>query len=124
MASKTQYQNTFDVLSDTKPDDTTLSPFMVSTPRGFLPRADPMVNLPDEFNPLETLLRRMPIKRADGLPGLLAEGSLGEEVKTLPDLTADIQKKKHDLILMTALYRDYSFLASAYLLEPCESSST
>ena len=64
----------------------------------------------------------MPIKTLDGNPGLLATGSLGEAVRTFPDLTEEIEEVKADLPLMNALYRDYSFLASAYLLEPCHMS--
>jgi len=110
----------FFVLRDTKPDDTTLPAFMVSTTRGFLPRQEPIVELPAEFEKLESILSRMPIKTLDGKPGLLATYTLGETVlKELPDLTAGIDKYKENLPLMNALYRDYSFLASAYLLEPC-----
>jgi indoleamine 2,3-dioxygenase len=62
----------------------------------------------------------MPIKTLNGSPGLLATATLGETVlKELPDLTIAIDKYKDNLPLMNALYRDYSFLASAYLLEPC-----
>jgi indoleamine 2,3-dioxygenase len=111
---------TFSVLHDTKPEDTTIPAFMVSTTRGFLPRSDPIVTLPEEFALLESILTRMPIKKADGSPGLLGTFTLGETVlKELPDLTDAINKYQHDLPLMNALYRDYSFLASAYLLEPC-----
>lgn len=110
----------FDVLRDTKPDDTTLPAFMVSITRGFLPRAEPIITLPSEFDVLESILQRMPIKTLDGMPGLLATFTLGETVlKELPDLTPAINKYKDNLPLMNALYRDYSFLASAYLLEPC-----
>jgi indoleamine 2,3-dioxygenase len=110
----------FNVLRDTKPDDTTLPAFMVSTTRGFLPRQEPIIELPSEFNSLESILSRMPIKTLEGMPGLLATFTLGETVlKELPDLTTAIDKYKDNLPLMNALYRDYSFLASAYLLEPC-----
>jgi indoleamine 2,3-dioxygenase len=110
----------FNVLRDTKPDDTTLPAFMVSTTRGFLPRQEPVVQLPLEFDILESILSRMPIKTLNGTPGLLATFTLGETVlKELPDLTAAIEKYKGNLPLINALYRDYSFLASAYLLEPC-----
>lgn len=110
----------FNVLRDTKPDDTTLPAFMVSTTRGFLPRQEPVVQLPPEFDTLESILSRMPIKTLNGTPGLLATFILGETVlKELPDLTAAIEKYKDNLPLINALYRDYSFLASAYLLEPC-----
>lgn len=110
----------FNVLGDTKPDDMTLPAFMVSTTRGFLPRQEPIVKLPAEFDILESLLSRMPIKTLEGKPGLLATATLGETVlKELPDLTPAIEKYKDNLPLMNAVYRDYSFLASAYLLEPC-----
>ncbi|KAI9735774.1 MAG: hypothetical protein M1818_006383 [Claussenomyces sp. TS43310] len=114
------FSTPFNVLHDTKPEDTTLPAFMVSTTRGFLPRADPVVSLPSDFSVLESLLSRMPVKTADGTPGLLASYTFGETVlKELPDLTDAINKHQHHLPLMNALYRDYSFLASAYLLEPC-----
>ena len=94
--------------------------FMVSTTRGFLPRQEPVIELPAEFDVLESILTRMPIKTLDGMPGLLATFTLGETVlKELPDLTSAINKYKDNLPLMNAIYRDYSFLASAYLLEPC-----
>jgi indoleamine 2,3-dioxygenase len=102
------------------PDDTSLPAFMVSTSRGFLPRQEPIIKLPSEFDALESLLTRMPIKTLNGMPGLLATATLGETVlKELPDLTDAINKCQDNLPLMNALYRDYSFLASAYLLEPC-----
>lgn len=110
----------FFVLDDAKPEDKSLQAFMVSKSRGFLPRMDPVVTLPSEFDPLESILNRMPVKTLSGEPGLLADGRLGDVVKAeLPDLTEVMDKYKDDLPLMNALYRDYSFLASAYLLEPC-----
>ena len=120
MGSISTPSDTFNVLNDTLPEDTRLPAFMVSTTRGFLPRQEPIVSLPAEFDILESILTRMPIKRADGQPGLLAECTLGETVlKELPDLTSSIDKYRDNLPLQNALYRDYSFLASAYLLEPC-----
>jgi indoleamine 2,3-dioxygenase len=110
----------FDVLRDTRPEDNTLPAFMVSTTRGFLPRTEPVIELPVEFAVLESILNRMPIQTADGTPGLLAHGKLGETVLIeLPDLTEAVVKYADNLPLQNALYRDYAFLASAYLLEPC-----
>lgn len=110
----------YTVLDDTRPDDMSLPAFMVSSTRGFLPRMDPIVTLPAEFDALESILQRMPVKTLSGEPGLLAESKLGDTVtKELPDLTDAVDKYKDNLPLMNALYRDYSFLASAYLLEPC-----
>lgn len=110
----------FNVLTDLKLGDASLPAFMVSKQRGFLPRQDPVVTLPDDFEPLESILTRMPIKTLSGAPGLLATFSLGPTVDAdFPDLSSAVDKYKHDLPLMNALYRDDSFLASAYLLEPC-----
>jgi indoleamine 2,3-dioxygenase len=111
----------FNVLRDTRPEDNSLPAFMVSTTRGFLPRMDPIVHLPSEFEPLDSLLARMPVKTLSGEPGLLALNKLGDAVDggNFPNLTEAMDKYKDDLPLMNALYRDYSFLASAYLLEPC-----
>ncbi|KAL0942453.1 Indoleamine 2,3-dioxygenase 1 [Colletotrichum truncatum] len=110
----------FPVLDDTRPEDNSLPAFMVSTTRGFLPRADPVAVLPSEFAPLEEILAEMPVKKLDGTPGLLASSKLGDKVDNeFPNLTDAIDKYKDNLPLMNALYRDYSFLASAYLLEPC-----
>lgn len=120
MGSIPTHSPEFPVLHDARPDDMSLPAFMVSTSRGFLPRADPIVTLPAEFDPLESILQRMPVETASGEPGLLAHGKLGETVMAeLPDLTEHMEKYKDNLPLMNALYRDYSFLASAYLLEPC-----
>ncbi|KAK4121091.1 hypothetical protein N657DRAFT_135863 [Parathielavia appendiculata] len=120
MRSLEQPIRPFPVLDDTRPDDMSLPAFMVSTTRGFLPRMDPIVALPPEFEALESILQRMPVKTLVGEPGLLAVGKLGETVTTeLPDLTDAVDKYRANLPLMNALYRDYSFLASAYLLEPC-----
>lgn len=116
------YANILDlkVLEDCRPDDTSMQAFMVSKPRGFLPRADPVWQLPPEFEPLESLLQRMPVRTASGGPGLLAHGGLGPAVDTgFPDLTWAVDLHRDNLPLMNALYRDYSFLLSAYLLEPC-----
>ncbi|KAG6247597.1 hypothetical protein E4U23_003690 [Claviceps purpurea] len=112
--------DSFQVLTDPRPEDKSLPAFMVSTTRGFLPRMDPVVTLPSAFDALESLLQRMPVKTLSGEPGLLAHCKLGDAVHGgFPDLTDEMDKFKDDLPLMNALYRDYSFLASAYLLEPC-----
>lgn len=110
----------FEVLDGTRPEDMSLPAFMVSTTRGFLPRMEPIVSLPPEFDAVESLLTRMPVKTLSGEPGLLAHGALGDTVlEELSDLTGEVEKYKDNLPLVNALYRDYSFLASAYLLEPC-----
>lgn len=114
----------FSVLTDPLPSDTSMPPFMVSTTRGFLPRADPMTSLPAEFAAVDSLLARMPIVTGTGAPGLLATFGFGAAVLAeLPDLTEHVDTYAARLCVVNALYRDYSFLASAYLLEPCHERS-
>jgi indoleamine 2,3-dioxygenase len=106
---------------------TSLDPFTITTSTGFLPLRPPQINLPTVFAPLTNLLEDLPIVKADGTPGLLATYQLGAAIDgygVLPDLTADIDKLvaedgKPDMAAVTAAFRDYAFLASAYLLEPC-----
>ena len=73
------------------------------------------------------LVEELPIVKLDGVPGLLAKYQLGPTIdlgNALPDLTGEIVglvtgDGKPDLTLVTAVFRDYAFIASAYLLEPC-----
>jgi len=62
----------------------------------------------------------MPVTKPDGTPGLLYHGHLGPAVEAeLPEYsTAELAKA--DQRLLAALFRDYTFLTSAYLLEPCD----
>ena len=101
-----------------------LDPFTVTTSSGFLPYGTAPTTMPDVFPPLMSLLDRMPVAKLDGSPGLLATYELGPAVLELPDLTDEVDKMvtadgSPDLFTISALFRDYSFLASAYLLEPC-----
>lgn len=90
----------------------------VSKQWGFLPRERPLTSLPSEFKKVDEILRRMPVNLPDGGKGLLAQGKLGDTVHNelpLYDVT-----KVDSTRLLEALIRDYAFLASAYLLEPCD----
>ncbi|KAJ3204517.1 hypothetical protein HDU67_009456 [Dinochytrium kinnereticum] len=99
-------------------DDPLLPQFIVGTKNGFLPRQDPLVRLPEEFGALESLLDRMTVLREDGGRGLLAEGTFGEAVeRELGEV--EVEGVVDQRVLM-ALFRDYTFAASAYLLEPCD----
>lgn len=65
--------------------------FHVGSENGFLPRQDPLAVLPQEYEAMEDLLDRMPLKMADGSPGLLATGAFGAAVENdLPEY--DISK--------------------------------
>ncbi|KAJ2775511.1 hypothetical protein IWQ57_000416 [Coemansia nantahalensis] len=94
------------------------SEFSVMTDTGFLPRRDPLAVLPSYFEKLDEILHEMPINRADGTLGLLHTGRLGARVeRELPHYDVEFV---FDQRILTALYRDYSMLASAYLFEPCD----
>ncbi|EYE94948.1 indoleamine 2,3-dioxygenase family protein [Aspergillus ruber CBS 135680] len=102
-----------------------LDPFTITTSTGFLPYQTSPTTLPEVFQPLMSILDRMSVVKQDGVPGLLATYELGPVVESeLPDLTDEVDKLVTadglpDLFTITALFRDYSFLASSYLLEPC-----
>lgn len=59
----------------------------------------------------------MPLTKKDGSKGLLATGKFGDACKKLEEYNVD---GITDTRLLTALFRDYTFVASAYLLEPCD----
>lgn len=94
--------------------------FTVGVENGFLPRHDPLAELPPKFKELESILQRMPVTLPGGKKGLLYDGRLGNTVNhELPEYRAE-DLINTDQRLLAALYRDYTFLASAYLLEPCD----
>ncbi|KAJ2726917.1 hypothetical protein GGI07_000245 [Coemansia sp. Benny D115] len=96
----------------------TNSEFTVTNQHGFLPRRDPLAVLPSYFEKLEELLDDMPMLKRDGTYGLLHSGRFGERVeRELPLYDVEFI---FDPRILAALYRDYTFLASAYLLEPCD----
>lgn len=89
---------------------------------GFLPKQKPLIRLPTEFNPLEEILQKMVYWQPDGTAtGLLAKNELRSTVMNdFPDMMHEINKVDvNDDRMNAALFRDYSFLSAAYLLEPC-----
>ena len=103
-----------------------VDPFTITTTTGFLPLRAPLLDLPPKFAPLTSLLENLPVICRDGSAGLLATFQLGSTIDTggLPDLTEVIDELiaedgKPDLAAITAAFREYAFLTSAYLLEPC-----
>lgn len=106
----------------------TLDPFTINSTTGFLPNRLPVKDLPAAFASLQNIVEAMPVLKLDGTAGLLATYQLGPLIdggEALADLTDCIDEmkvpgtEKLDLHIITALFRDYSFVASAYLLEPC-----
>lgn len=103
-----------------------VDPFTITTATGFLPLRAPLLDLPPKFAPLTSLLESLSVVCSDGSAGLLATFQLGSTIDAggLPDLTEVIDELiaedgKPDLAAITAAFREYAFLASAYLLEPC-----
>ena len=137
MASLLNNNRTVDgnALSDMFPhieDDPTtlpssLDPFTITTSTGFMPLRPPVIDLPAKFAPLSRLVEDIPVVKLDGSPGLLASFKLGPSIDldlALPNLVDDIdslvaEDGKPDLAAVTAVFREYAFIASAYLLEPC-----
>lgn len=121
-------KHSFPYLED---DPTTLSssldPFTITTSTGFMPLRPPQIELPPAFEAVSKLAAELPVVKEDGAPGLLATYELGpaiDKLNVLPDLLAEIddlvaEDGKPDLAAVTAVFRDYAFIASAYLLEPC-----
>ncbi|KAJ2805639.1 hypothetical protein H4R20_002010 [Coemansia guatemalensis] len=94
------------------------SELCVSTTSGFLPRRDPLAVLPSYYEKIDELLHEMPVLKEDGTLGLLHTGRFGSRIeRELPLYDVEFV---FDRRILAALYRDYSMLASAYLLEPCD----
>jgi indoleamine 2,3-dioxygenase len=91
--------------------------FTVTPSNGFLPTQDPIVNLPAKYDHLNEILDTMSLIKPDGSKGSLALGQFGKAVESLP--LYDLSKITDQRLLM-ALFRDYTFATSAYLLEPCD----
>ncbi|KAK3677531.1 hypothetical protein LTR78_002381 [Recurvomyces mirabilis] len=101
-------------------------PFTITTSTGFMPLQAPMYDLPAAFKAVSELANAMPVTKLDGTPGLLSTFELGPRIDNgaLLNLTSEIDNLvtsdgKPDLPIITAVFRDYAFLASAYILEPC-----
>jgi len=90
--------------------------FSVGSANGFFPSSPPLVNLPTMFQPLTRILNEIPMTKMDGSLGLLGMKDLGRTVQE--ELPVIDVSKIEDPVLLTALFRDYSFTASSYLLEP------
>ena len=92
--------------------------FSIDSKNGFLPIKEPLRNLPTRYEILQQLIDEMPVLKQDGNPGILANhGSIEEAIKILPNYL-DLVKLEKDPFVNAALFRAYSFLASAYTLSP------
>lgn len=94
--------------------------FNVNEDHGFLPQYEPLEKLPELYQELQTFMDNMPIytnfeKEEHGY--LFHEGMIFEKAKELKNYIEDVSKED-DVQTLQALFRAYTFLASAYLLEP------
>lgn len=82
---------------------------------GFLPIEQPLYRLPEKYDKVNEILKKMKITQSDGSNGYLHDRILGEIIdKELPIYNVSSET---DVKLLAALQRDYYFLASAYSLE-------
>jgi len=90
--------------------------FSVGNDNGFFPKSPPMLRLPTMFKPLTNITDVISMQKDDGSLGLMGMEDLGRTVdEELPVI--DVSNIK-DPVLLTALFREYAFTASSYLLEP------
>lgn len=92
--------------------------FSIDSKNGFLPIKEPLIKLPNRYDELQFLIDEMPILKSDGTPGLLAQnGAFEKKVKTVPNYL-NLVEEESDPFVQAALFRTYSFIASAFTLSP------
>ena len=84
--------------------------FDVSSSRGFLPIHDPLPSLPEEFIYLQKAISSLP-------ETIKVPNQIVDVVKEIPDYTDIIHSDSVDPFILQALFRAYTFIASAYTLE-------
>jgi len=92
--------------------------FDVSATHGFLPIKAPLVKLPPVYNDLQEVLDKMPVVLNENEFGFLHTiDGIVAPVMAIKNHLEDVEKEQ-DIFILQALFRSYSFLSSAYLLEP------
>ena len=91
--------------------------FNVGPVNGFLPQHLPLKTLPDTYAVLQDILDKMPVQlNATDFGYLHFPNKIEEAVSVLPNYV-DAVNAETDVRILQALFRGYSFLASAYTLE-------
>jgi indoleamine 2,3-dioxygenase len=91
--------------------------FNVGPVNGFLPQHLPLKVLPPTYAVLQDILDKMPVQLGENEFGYLQYPNIiVEAVDQLPNYVAAVQAES-DVRVLQALFRGYSFLASAYTLE-------
>lgn len=91
--------------------------FNVGPVNGFLPEHLPLKVLPDTYVVLQDILDKMPVQLSATEYGYLHYPNKIEEAVALLPNYVDAVKAENDVRVLQALFRGYSFLASAYTLE-------
>lgn len=91
--------------------------FNVGPVNGFLPQHLPLKVLPDTYAVLQDILDKMPVQLSATEYGYLHYPNKIEEAVGLLPNYVDAVKAENDVRVLQALFRGYSFLASAYTLE-------
>jgi len=89
--------------------------FSVDKINGFLPIKDPLYSLPERYSNLQMILTRLPTIISD--PNSINDSFTFLIFDKLPNYI-DLVKEETDIFVIQALFRAYSFLTSAYLLQP------
>lgn len=92
--------------------------FSIDPQNGFLPQKEPLATLPIKYVRLQQLIEQMPVVKSNGDAGLLAtEGAFESQALILPNYLDEVNNES-DTFVLAALFRAYSFVASAYTLAP------
>lgn len=84
--------------------------FSIDSTNGFLPIKAPLVELPERYLDVQSIITN--------LPNLISQNDLLEKSILYLDNKIELVKQETDIFVIQALYRAYTFLTSAYLLEP------
>lgn len=84
--------------------------FSIDSTHGFLPIKDPIQVLPPVYDSVQTIINILPELIHDG-------DKLKYMIDILPNLIELVQQE-NDIFMFQALYRAYTFITSAYLLQP------
>ena len=90
--------------------------FSIDSKNGFLPINHPLKKLPNKYENIQNII--------DVLPKLINNGELLESMINELSNNIDLVSRETDIFVIQALYRAYTFITSAYLLEPSYTHQT
>lgn len=90
--------------------------FSIDETNGFLPVKAPLATLPERYSDVQEIITN--------LPSLIQSGNMLELCILNLKNKIDIVSQETDVFVIQALYRAYTFLTSAYLLEPSNRNKT